>query len=136
MGGENWVKSLGLDKDGTLFVELESGIILFDTSCHGSLSQAVRVHPEDLMRPENRQLYFCFLTTLNEISEIIYKSSYDEFYQYKRGDVVVDAGARIGTFAAKASLAVGEEGTIIAIEPEPRNFAHLVKNIQANKFKN
>jgi FkbM family methyltransferase len=88
------------------------------------------------MKAENRQLYFCFLSTLNEISEIIYKSSYDGFYTHKNGDVVVDAGARIGTFAAKASLAVGEEGKVIAIEPEPRNFARLVKNIEANRFGN
>jgi FkbM family methyltransferase len=136
MNQENWVKSLGLDTDGTLFVELESGVVLFDASCHASLSETIRILPEVLMEPENRRLYFCFLSTLNEISEIIYKSSYDGFYKYKKGDVVVDAGARIGTFAAKASPVVGEKGKVVAIEPEPRNFARLVKNIEANRFEN
>jgi FkbM family methyltransferase len=48
----------------------------------------------------------------------------------------VDAGARIGTFAARISRTLGAEGKIIAIEPEPRNFACLRKNIEANGLKN
>jgi FkbM family methyltransferase len=136
MGRENWAKTLGLDKDGTLFVELDSGIVIYDAGCHPSLPHPAIINPEDLMRAENRRLYFCFLTTLNEISEIIYNSAYDERHQYRKGDVVVDAGARVGVFAAKAARAVGEEGKVIAIEPEPLNFARLVKNIKANRFEN
>ena len=56
--------------------------------------------------------------------------------RFRDGDIVVDAGARIGTFAAKISAAVGEKGKIIAIEPEPRNFACLRKNIKANSLNN
>ena len=31
MSGNKWVRSMGLDTDGTLFVEMENGITLYDT---------------------------------------------------------------------------------------------------------
>ncbi len=133
---DNWVRSLGLDADGSLFVEIDKGIRLYDLCLNTPLPAAVTVHPEDLEKPENRQLYYSFLTTLKEIESIVYHSAYDAAYWFKRGDIVVDAGARIGTFAAKISSAVGDEGRIIAIEPEPRNFACLQKNIAANRLSN
>jgi FkbM family methyltransferase len=136
MPWDNWVKTLGLDTDGTLFVEIENGLRLFDLCLDSRLSAAVAINPNDLMRAENRRLYYRFLSTLKEIEEIFFHSTYDRSYQFKNGDIVVDAGARIGTFAAKASAAVGEEGRIIAIEPEPRNFACLKKNIKANRLHN
>jgi FkbM family methyltransferase len=136
MAQNNWVKSMGLDADGSLFVEVENGIRIYDLCFHSSLPRAVAVNPEDLMRAENRQLYYRFLTTLNEISGVMFSPLYDGGYQFKKGDVVVDAGARVGTFAAKVSAAVGEEGRIIAVEPEPRNYACLLKNIEANRLGN
>jgi len=136
MTRDNWVRSLGLDADGSLFVEIDNGIRLYDSCLRDPLAGAVTIPPQDLLKPENRQLYFRFLTTLKEIEGIIIHSIYDGSSVIKRGAVVVDAGARIGTFAAKVSAAIGEEGRIIAIEPEPRNFACLRKNIEANSLKN
>lgn len=136
MSRDNWVRSLGLDVNGNLFVEIDGGIRLYDLCLNSRLSSAVDIRPEDLMKAENRQLYYCFLTTLKEIEGVIFHSTYDGFYQFKGGDIVVDAGARIGTFAAKVSAAVGDEGRIIAIEPEPHNFACLQKNIEANRLHN
>ncbi len=136
MARDNWVRSLGLDTDGTLFVEIDSGLRLYDLCINVHLPAPTNIHPEDLMRPGNRQLYHRFLTTLKEIDGIIYHSAYDAGHQFSRGDIVVDAGARIGTFAAKISSAVGDEGKVIAIEPEPHNFACLQKNIEANSLSN
>jgi FkbM family methyltransferase len=136
MSRNNWVKSLGLDKDGTLFVEVDNGIRLFDLCLDTCLPEAMTVSPEDLMRTENRQLYYRFLSTLNEIDGIVFHSLYDKGCRLKRGDVVVDAGARVGTFTAKISAAVGDEGRIIAVEPEPQNYACLLKNIKANRLYN
>ena len=136
MTRDNWVRSLGLDADGSLFVEIDNGIRLFDSCLQPLLHGAVTIPPQDLMRPENRQLYYRFLTTLKEIETIFINSIYDGSHPFKRGSVVVDAGARIGTFAAKISGALGEEGRIIALEPEPRNFACLRKNIEANGLRN
>jgi FkbM family methyltransferase len=136
MSRDNWVRSMGLDADGSLFVEIDKGIRLYDLCLNSRLQSPVAIHPEDLMKAGNRQLYYCFLRTLKEIEGIMFDSAYDAGHQFKRGDVVVDAGARIGTFAAKISAGVGDEGKIVAIEPEPRNFACLQKNIEANRLNN
>ena len=133
---DNWVKLLGLDSDGSLFVEIDTGIRLYDFCVDHPLQGVVSIQPEDLMRVENRQLYFRFLTTLNEISSIQFGFAYDEGYEFHDGDVVVDAGARIGTFTTKASRSVGSAGRVIAIEPEPRSYALLCKNIEANQLNN
>jgi FkbM family methyltransferase len=136
MPRDNWVKTLGLDTDGTLFVEIDNGIRFYDLCLNRRLAAAVNIQPEHLMKAENRQLYYRFLSTLKEIEEIQFHPTYDGSYPFKSGDIVVDAGARIGTFSAKISAAVGEAGKIIAIEPEPQNFACLRKNIEANHLHN
>ncbi|MBN1567276.1 MAG: FkbM family methyltransferase [Acidobacteria bacterium] len=136
MTRENWVKSLGLETDGTLLVEMDNGIRFFDLSPIRDLPAAVSIPPEDLMKAENRRLYYRFLATLKEIEAVFINSVYDGLYPFKNGDIVVDAGARIGTFSAKISAAVGETGRIIAIEPESRSFACLQKNITANCLHN
>jgi FkbM family methyltransferase len=136
MSQDNWVRSLSLDTDGSLCVEIENGIRLFDLCLNDRLPEAIIVRPEALMRPENRQLYHCFLRTLKEIEGVIIQSAYDPRYTAEKGDIIVDAGARIGSFTAKMSTAVGDEGRIIAIEPEPRNYACLLKNIEANQMNN
>ena len=136
MRRDNWVRSLGLDADGTLFVEIDNGIRLYDLCLNHRLPAAVNVPPQDLMKVENRQLYYSFLATLKEIESIQFHHMYAGNHQFKRGDVVVDAGARIGTFAAQISAAVGAEGKVIAIESELRNFACFQKNIEANRLNN
>lgn len=136
MPRNNWVKALGLDADGTLFVEIEDGLRLFDQCLRNPLPAAINIRPEELMSSANRFLYYRFLAALNEIDSVLIHGLYEGSYHFKPGDIVVDAGARIGTFAVKVSRAVGKEGRVIAIEPEPRNFACLLKNVQANHLTN
>jgi FkbM family methyltransferase len=136
MPHDNWVRSLGLDTDGSLFVETDNGIRLYDLCLNVPLPAVMSIHPEELMKPENRHLYYRFLATLKEMESIMFLTTYDGGHQYEKGDVVVDAGARIGVFAAKISASVGNEGKVIAIEPEPRSFACLQKNIKANNLIN
>lgn len=50
----------------------------------------------------------------------------------KRGDVFVDIGAHHGTYAIRAARAVGQEGVVVAIEPNPIS----VKRLEANLAKN
>jgi FkbM family methyltransferase len=136
MANDNWVRSLGLDTDGTLFVDMDNGVRLYDLCTSADWPTPATVHPADLMKSANRRLYYQFLMTLKEIDGIMYQSLYDGSHPFRKGDIVVDAGARIGTFTAKVSAAVGKEGKVIAIEPEPRNFACLQKNIEANRLSN
>jgi len=54
----------------------------------------------------------------------------------KEGMTVVDLGANIGYYTLLAAKLVGEKGKVFAFEPEPHNFALLVKNIKANGYDN
>ncbi len=51
-----------------------------------------------------------------------------------RGMVIVDMGAHIGCYTLLAANLTGEEGKVFAFEPEPSNYALLVKNIEANGY--
>lgn len=51
------------------------------------------------------------------------------------GMVVIDVGAHIGFYTLIAARAVGETGTVHAIEPCSENLASLAKNISLNGFK-
>ena len=55
MTRDNWVRSLGLDADGSLFVEIDNGIRLYDSCLQHTLPGEIAIAPEDLMKPENRQ---------------------------------------------------------------------------------
>ena len=56
--------------------------------------------------------------------------------EIKKGDTVIDAGANIGYFTLFFSKLVGEEGKVIAFEPDPINFDILKKNIEQNRITN
>lgn len=48
------------------------------------------------------------------------------------GDTFIDAGANIGLHTLWASRYVGTSGRVLAIEPDPANFAILVQNLSVN----
>ena len=48
------------------------------------------------------------------------------------GDVVLDVGANIGYYTIMIARRVGSSGKIYAMEPEPRNFDLLQRNIRLN----
>ena len=50
------------------------------------------------------------------------------------GMKVVDIGANIGYYALMEAQIVGDSGKIYAIEPEPRNFRMLERNIEMNSY--
>jgi FkbM family methyltransferase len=52
------------------------------------------------------------------------------------GDTFVDLGANIGAYALWAATLVGPRGTVLAVEPEPRNYALLRRNIELNGLLN
>jgi len=49
---------------------------------------------------------------------------------------VVDIGAHVGTYTILAAEKVGKNGKVIAIEPDPKNYKYLLKNIKLNNFQN
>jgi FkbM family methyltransferase len=50
------------------------------------------------------------------------------------GSLVIDVGANVGFFTLRFADWVGDAGRVIAIEPEDRNYAHLVEAIGRAKF--
>ena len=52
------------------------------------------------------------------------------------GDTVVDVGAHVGFFALVARRAVGSEGRVVAIDPQPENCARCLANFRLNGFEN
>ena len=52
------------------------------------------------------------------------------------GDTFIDIGAHIGYFSMLAAAAVGDTGEVIAFEPSPGNYRHLVEHIALNGFTN
>lgn len=50
------------------------------------------------------------------------------------GMVVVDVGAFIGQYSLLAARKVGVSGKVFAFEPDPRNFAYLVRNVERNRL--
>jgi FkbM family methyltransferase len=53
----------------------------------------------------------------------------------KPGDVFYDVGAHAGIYSLAAARAVGERGTIVAIEPNPINGAHFARHMELNQIK-
>src|SRR6187399_1318990 len=54
--------------------------------------------------------------------------------QLRPGAVVVDAGANWGYFTLIAAAAAGPSGRVIALEPDPRQFPFLERNVGLNGF--
>ena len=54
----------------------------------------------------------------------------------REGMVVVDIGAYAGYYTLVAADLVGEEGKVYAFEPNPENYALLLKNLEVNRCQN
>jgi len=72
------------------------------------------------------------------IHEIYRSRLYELIQTYKptRNYVIIDVGSHIGTYSLKSSKAVGNTGRVFAIEPNPRNYSLLLKDIKLNKATN
>ena len=53
--------------------------------------------------------------------------TYQKYFNVMPGDTVVDIGACVGDFTFPALEKVGENGVVVAIEPDPDNFSVLQK---------
>jgi FkbM family methyltransferase len=54
----------------------------------------------------------------------------------RRGDTFVDLGANIGAYSLWVAKLVGPTGTVVAVEPEPRNCTVLRRNVELNGLLN
>jgi FkbM family methyltransferase len=125
---------------GILFVELDDGSRYYaqpdGPNAEEGEKWARRInykHPSSMAKIKLFRDFLSFFAVL--IEQYVY-DEYLKYYELKRGDVVVDVGAHIGVFCVRASRAVGEEGKVLAIEPDPSNLELLNRNIRANSVRN
>jgi len=69
-------------------------------------------------------------------AEIFDDRPYEKYFAPSQGETVADVGANIGCFTIRAAKLVGEEGRVIAFEPEADNYRMLVANISLNNLLN
>lgn len=119
--------------------------------------------PIQLFKPVLRKIYFGFINSGNDRSivtkridgvnfELDLKEVIDSAMYYegtrepgtsealkklcKRGHVVFDIGANIGSHSLPIASYVGEEGKVYAFEPVPWAINKLKRNLELNKFNN
>jgi len=66
---------------------------------------------------------------------------YDEkeikkIFKPKPKNIVIDVGAYLGYYTIRAAKMIGQEGLVIAIEPNPLSYELLKKNLELNKITN
>jgi len=89
-----------------------SGIILISSQKH-----KMYIHP-------------CYVFAFEKFETKLFKSL------IRKGMVVVDIGAYVGHYTLIAADLVGEKGKVFAFEPDPDNFALLLKNLEVNRCQN
>ncbi len=56
--------------------------------------------------------------------------------ELKKGMTCIDIGSNIGYYALLEAKAVGKNGNVIAIEPSPKNFEYLKRNVELGNIQN
>jgi FkbM family methyltransferase len=135
---DSLVTKAEITEDGSLAMELSNGLKYYAQRDIKTYIKVDRFSPRKYRRRILAQIegigaFVFFWYNLREIYE---HSIYENYYQVKKGDVVIDIGAYIGLFTLKAAKAVGDEGIVIAIEPEKDNLTFLERNIDANGLRN
>lgn len=138
---EKWYKLNDLIKDTVLlqdgeciYIELNNGLRFYD--------KRLPQQSEDPCYKYGKKEKMKKLKTMKEFRHTclrLYQEMYtDQHWKFEldKGDIVIDAGAEIGSFAIKAANIVGAKGKVIAIEPDINNLAVLKKNIEANRLRN
>lgn len=57
------------------------------------------------------------------------------FEEIEKG-IFIDVGSHVGKYTISVAKRLGNNGRVIAVEPNPSNFQALLKNIELNKLKN
>jgi FkbM family methyltransferase len=69
-------------------------------------------------------------------SMVAHEEDIVEHFSPKTGDIVVDVGAAFGFYTIMASKRVGQQGKVVAIEPQPNILEMLNRNIKLNELTN
>jgi FkbM family methyltransferase len=75
---------------------------------------------------------------LSVIASVYFERLYETFESFRprAGWIIVDGGAHMGFYTIRAAPMVGAHGKVIAVEPDPGNFAILEANVKTNGLRN
>lgn len=130
---EKLINNIRTCKDGTLYMEASNGLAFYGLPDKNPYAYLGYLNRSKVSKIKDYPFFGSFFMIIDEIFN---KSVYEKFVRINKGDIVVDAGAHLGLFTVMASKIVGDEGKVIAIEPEPENLEILKKNIELNNLKN
>ncbi len=119
--------------DDVLRVEFKDGAVFYCPKAGRPSMMLEYGHPRKLDKIRG---YTDFGPMFWMLEEQFIQKMHQKQYRLKSGDVVVDAGAHIGTFTVLAARTVGTEGKVIAFEPEAKNLDFLRRNVEANDLGN
>lgn len=101
----------------------------------GLTRRAVRVRlPEGL--DLELDLFTAFMILKELHADKVYAPDGLEAFSPRPRQIVFDIGAQQGTFTSLAARAVGAQGKVVCVEPEPTNFARLSRNLAFNSLSN
>ncbi|HOK57823.1 MAG TPA: FkbM family methyltransferase [Methanothrix sp.] len=63
----------------------------------------------------------------------VYQHRHYDLLDIRPGEVVFDVGAHIGSFALRAARMAGEDGLVVAVEPERSNYELLKRNAEGTE---
>jgi FkbM family methyltransferase len=70
------------------------------------------------------------------VVSFLWEKGLDHAFKFKKGMTFLDVGAHVGKYTLRAAVSVGNEGKVIAVEPDKDNFDVLVRNIALNGLSN
>lgn len=59
-----------------------------------------------------------------------------DYLNIQKGEMFLDVGAHVGKYALQVARIVGENGLVVAIEPDSENYSALKRTIELNKLQN
>lgn len=130
---EKLINNIKACKDGNLYLETNQGMNFHGLPDKTPYDYLKYLNKSKISKIKDYPFFGSFFMILNEIFN---ENVYENFVHINKGDIVIDAGAHLGLFTVKAAKIVGNEGKVIAIEPEPGNLEILNRNIKLNKLKN
>jgi predicted methyltransferase len=100
-------------------------------------------HNQKLVEVNNHKMFLgdCSLPTLACINSFVHDQYEPETSALmkriiREGMTVFDLGAHVGYYTLLAAEQVGVTGHVFAFEPDPENYAVLIKNVELNGYKN
>ena len=128
----SWLRNIGIINLFRFYSEIQTQFQYFEYSLRHPISAKVQADGCVATLLVSSKEEYVRVLSVNRDKHII-KRLVDYI---KSGDTCWDIGANIGLYTVLLAKAVGENGTVVAFEPEKNSFKRLIENIKFNKLAN